>query len=451
MVLLTACTDAECVTEGCVPLAQDGGADAAGDSGARDADVGDGGVDAGPTCTQWLPVEGCGDDAECLASVTLGLTTVGSAVSPETMALESVSFIPGSDDRALAMSAEHILVEVFYGPDGVRFDRLRNLPVDFSTQYATSVKVHPSGEWAAVAIADVDCAPGEVLLVGIGDDDFASVLQRVEVGFVPDNLELSEDGDWLITADEDERSNRPCKPDDRNGGSVTVVDVSGGPGAAAVAQTLVVDHAVNSEPESVNVGSAGTVVVTLQETSELMFFSLADVPSATATIVALPSGGEPDGVAVSDELGLAVAGLERSDDVVLVDLAAEAVVDRVDLVVSGDVPDRYNRDEGDSIEIHEPEQIEMIDHRGVTFAVFPLQESHVLMAYRVSPEGTLALDSTAPSGLGWMDELDGTGRSRIGPEGIAVRADVGLFLVANEREGTLTLFKSADATHGPCP
>ena len=411
----------------------------------------DGGVDAGPTCTQWLPIEGCGGDAACLDAVTLGLTVVGSATSPETMALESVSFIPGSDDRALAMSAEHILVEVFYGPDGVSFDRLRNLPVESATQYATSVKVHPSGEWAAVTLADVDCAPGEVLLLGIGDDDFASVLQRVEVGFVPDNVEFSDDGDWLLTADEDERSNRPCKPDDRHGGSVTVVDVSGGPGSATVVQTLVVDHAVDSEPESVNIGSAGTVVVALQETSELLFFSLSDVPSATGTLVVLPSGGEPDGVAVSDALGLAVLGLERSDDVVLVDLETESVVDRVDLVLSGDVPDRYNRDTDDVVEVHEPEQLEMFDYRGVTFAVFPLQESHVLMSYRVSPEGTLSLDSTAPTGIGWMDELDGTERSRIGPEGLAVRSDVGLFLVANEREGTLTLIRSGDATHGACP
>lgn len=435
-----------------MPLPHDAGPDAAVDAG-PDATAGDAGLDGGSACRRWLPLDGCEADDSCPdpSAVALGLRAVGSAMRPETATLESVSFIHGSDDRAVAMTAEQVLAEVLYGPDGVRFGRLREVPVDLVTQYTTAVKVHPSGEYAAVSVADADCAPGEVVLVGVGEDDFGDVLQRVEVGYGPDSVAFSPDGHWLVSADEDERSNRPCKPADRWGGSVTIVDVSGGPGSASVAQTLPVDHAPDSEPETVAVGTAGTVVVALQETDELLVLSLGDVPDAEGTIIPLLPDGAPDGVDVSDELGFAVAGLEHTDDFVVVDLATRTIVDRVDLVLSGDVPADYNRDTGDSTEVHEPEQVALFTYRGATFATFPLQESHVLMGYRIAEDGTLSFDSTAPTGVGWMDELGGHAMSRIRPEGVAARPEAGLFLVANEREGSLTLIETADATYGECP
>lgn len=445
-VLLFGCSDAECVTPGCAPLPHDGGtADASSPDGAAMSD-------AALPCRGWHPSNACVAEGTCPdpSTVRLGLAVVGSARLAEVPLLESVAFIPGEEDRAVGMSAEHLLVEVFYGPGGLRFGARHRLSAERPTQYTTSVKVHPSGRFAAVAVADVDCAPGEVLFVDVADD-FGRVVHRVQVGYVPDGLAFSSDGRWLVTADEDERSNRPCKPADRHGGSITVVEVGDDPTAAAVAQTILVDHAPDSEPESVNVGAEGTVVVALQETSEIAVFDLGEVPAAVHRIVSLPANGDPDGVAVDDARGLAVIGLEHTDDIVVVSLATDSIASVIDVVASGDVPDDYNRDVGDSNEIHEPEQIVLTQHEGATFALVPLQESHAVLAYRLRDDGTLIFDSVAPVGVEWMAELGGLGRSRIGPEGIDARVDAGLFLVANERESSLTLLRSAASTYGECP
>src|SRR5690606_10015163 len=140
-----------------------------------------------------------------------------------------------------------------------------------------------------------------------------------------------------------------------------------------------------------------------------------------------------------------------SDDVLLVDLASGAVLDTVDLVASGDVPDDYNRDAGDSTEIPEPEQIVLVRQAGGLFAVFPLQESHAAMAYRITDDDRLVFDSGQPVGIDWMRERNGLTRSLIGPGGIAARPEVGLFLVANEREGSLTWLRSAASMYAECP
>jgi DNA-binding beta-propeller fold protein YncE len=443
------------VTEGCEPLPHDAGADArldapfdAGIDANMDAsaliDAGPG-ADAGRGC--WLPVA-CDAGACDPASATLGLTRLGAIESVEAPALESVDFIPGTEDRAVAMSAEHLLAEVYYDGDGLRFGRIRTIPVESALGFTTSVKVHPSGRFAAISIADADCADGEVVLVDV-QDDFGVVLNRLTVGYGPDNIVFSEDGRWLVTADEDGRENRPCKPSSRFGGSVSFVDVGDDPATARVARTVPIAHAMDSEPESVAVAADGTVVVTLQETSELAVLST-DASVATR-VITLPAGSAPDGAAIATELGVAVVALEHTDDVITVSLGTGGILHTIDLVSSGHVPPEYNRDTGDPVEVHEPEQVVLLHHRGARFAVIPLQESHAALAYRLEDDGTLVFDSIAPVGVDYLAEASGRGRSRIGPEGIAARPDVGLFLVGAEREGSLTLLRSAASMYAECP
>jgi hypothetical protein len=442
---LAGCTDADCVTPGCEPLPHDG---ATPDSRSDDAGSADAGDDAGAECRRWLPIECPAGACPDPASVTLGLSFVGAAGTGDPPALESVAFVPGSDDRAVAMSAENHLVELFYDDTGPRFGRIVTVDVPGPLSYATAVRVHPSARYAAISIADADCAPGEVLLVDIGDA-FGTVLGRLTVGYAPDNFVFSEDGRWLVTADEDGRAARPCKPADRFGGSITFVATTGDPTAAEVSRTVVVDHAMDSEPESVVIGSSGTVVVTLQDTDEIVVLSLDD--AVEPRVLSVPPGGSPDGVAVEESLGVAVAGLEHTDDLAVIDLATGALVQRVDLVTGGFVPPEYNRDAGDADEQHEPEQMTLVRHLGARFVLFPLQESHAAMAFRLPDDAMLVFDSIAPVGVGYGLEMGGRGRSRVGPEGIAVRQDVGLVLVASERESSITLLRTAASRYGECP
>jgi hypothetical protein len=397
----------------------------------------DGATDAGAlACGHFLDVNGCEAEGSCPSpsEVMIGLTAVATASDPRVRAPESVTFVPG-ERRAIAVSGhDRAVAELHFDGSDLRFARVATIPSTAEWQALTKVAIHPSGTFVAITVSDAECAPGEVVLVDVGDD-FGAVLRRIEVGYQPDSVAFSPDGAYLITADEDQ--DRPCKPPDRLGGTLTVVAVGPSPEEAYVTETLVVDHAADAQPEAVAVGHADTLAATLQERSEVLLTSLALVPGGDYTLVALPAGSEPEGVAVDDARGLVVVTLEAADAVASVDSATGAVLHVHGIRDSGDVPEWYARAEGPAC-VHEPEDLVLVRHQGAVFALFPLQESHALMAYEVADDGAFRFDSIAPSGTGWRT---GDGRL-VRPEGVAADPRAGLFLTANERERSVTLFRS---------
>jgi hypothetical protein len=418
------------------------GTDAAGDAG------GDGDAGLVPlACGHFVDVNACEADASCPAEleVMLGLTAVGTATDSRVRAPESVAFLPDERRAIVASGYDRAVGELQFDDRELRFTRVATVPATSQWQALTKVAVHPTGAFAAVALSDADCAPGEVVFLDVGES-FGAVLRRIEVGFQPDSLAFSPDGAFLVTADEDQ--DRPCKPADRLGGTVTIIALGAGPAEAQVVDTLVVDHAANAEPEAVAVGSAGTIAVTLQDSSEVLLASLEEVPGAAHAVVALEAGSEPEGVAVDDPRGLVVVTLEAADGIASIDIASREILHVYEIRGSGDVPDTYSRGSGPTC-VHEPEDLVLVRHQGATFAVFPLQESHALMAYAVGDDGNFRFDSIAPSGTGW---ITGDGRL-VRPEGVAADARAGLFLTANERERSVTLFRSAATAfvEEPCP
>ncbi len=197
-----------------------------------------------------------------------------------------------------------------------------------------------------------------------------------------------------------------------------------------------------------SIGAGGVVAVTVQETDDLLLFDLDALP-ATPTRYDLSGNSEPDGVAVDEELGYAAVALERTDALAIVDLDTGALVEERYLVLEMDVPGEYNRDTGDPVEVHEPEEPVFFRHQGVDFLALTVQESHAVLVYRVASDGALTLDSVAPTG-DYTIETNGRARSNIRPESLAVVEGASLAFTVNEGEGTVTLLGSAESSYRAC-
>ncbi len=449
------CDNAECTGAACP---QDAGPDSGPpDAGPPPPDSGMPMQDAGP-CLPYVDTNECIAQASCPAAdtVQLDLTTVTSLLIDPSGNTEIVDIVPGSDTRAIAINAlSNVLVELAYSATSITLVRTVFLVTGSDSAVTTSVKAAPNGQYAAVTVAETDCTDDRVLFVDITDSaNFGAVLGQVPVGYAPDATAFSHDGAYLVVADEGD-NDFPC--DVTLGGSVTIVDLSGGPGAATVAQTIPVTHAATSEPEGVAISADGTVIIPIQDTSELGFFSLSDVPTATITFISVagepPVATEPDGIAISDTGRWAAVGLEEDDRLAIVDIANRTVVQDYDILAAGDVPGDYPSDTRTEPRADlEPEQLVFFRQRGALFIVVTLQESNAAIAYRVDETtGALTFDSIDRLGVQPLAVDPLNGRGTIRAEGIAVNPRAGLFLTANEGEGSVTLLRSAATMPRDCP
>lgn len=393
----------------------------------------------------WADPNRCEADGSCAdpAQTSSAIQEIVSYPTGDGDNTEIVRMIPGVDQAVFVASAARKVGFISYDPEGFEIVDSVVVAGATATSELPAIAVHPSGQWAAVNRLELDCELGYVMFIDLVDDPGA-VLGEVQVGYNPDSLDISADGDWLVTADEDDREDRPCKPVDRHGGTVTIVDVSGGPQTASVVQTIAVDHDVDSEPEGVKISPDNdTVVVAIQETSEAGVFSLSDVPNASLSLVALEAESEPDGIAISDDGAFAVIGLERADAFAVLELPGGDVMTTYSIRNSGDVPSSYNRDEGGSTKWHEPEEVVLMRQGGALFAYLALQESHAVIAYNMTQPAAPVFDSIAHAGLLWEDEVGGTDKSVVGSEGLAGSEGTGILFSANERESSLTMYKTA--------
>jgi hypothetical protein len=405
---------------------------------------------------------------------------------------EIVDFVPGEVGRAIVNYTDaNRLSELAVAEDSLEVVRdafigTGNLDTDLS-----AVEVHPSGQFAAIAASDYgagvcsvdaqcigglcvgglcECLPGaprgcgcgSVIFVDLRPERFGEELARVGVGYAPDSTAFTADGRFLITADEDD-SDIACKPPDRNGGSVSIVAVDPAPPTcetppvalgdlgllACRVRQIAVDHDRFSEPEEVAAG-ADYGIVAIQETDEIAVVPLWELP--VVRMLYIPLSDEvasleilgPDGLDVSPDGQLLAIGLEDADALAIMDLSTMSVVDVRD--IGDDVPPEYNRDlTGGGGRAFEPEQVAWVESQGARFVVVTLQEANALIAYKVGPDGSMEFDSIQPVGIGFRDQLGGTGPGMIRPEGLAVQAlsDGGnLMVTANEREGSLTVLRA---------
>lgn len=450
------CGDDECKGAACVAAMTDAGPPPAMDAGP----LPDGFVppDAGPDTGCNAP-NACALAGTCPAAdtVDLDLTRVESASLPTAGDAnpEQVDLIPGTNRAVVVSSSINELTLLEYTPTTVT--QVREVPIDAGglDRGISDIAVHPSGEFAAVTVIQQTAdALGELIMVDLSEAGFGTVLSRVTVGYTPDSVVWTRDGMFAITADEDDRQDHPMKPETRFGGSISVVKVDGDPAGACLVSRTLVDHARDSEPEGVAVGADGAIAFTIQETSQMGFLDLRDLPEGApcATIDTAPALSdpgivaagdlcEPDGISVSPDGRWFVIGCERTDEVVVYSYATRAEADRHHIEARTEVPDEYNRDERDPpYKVFEPQANTFISAQGAYFVLLTLQESHAVIAYRVdATTGQLTYDSIAPVGRTFTMEMFGRAGSNISPEGVVADVERGLVITAQEEEGSITV------------
>lgn len=123
--------------------------------------------------------------------------------------------------------------------DSIKISDLPDLG-SFAVGDITCIDIHPSGEYFAVSLPGADkTKTGKVAFFNI--DDTYSYEGSVDVGYLPDNLAFTPDGNTLLVANEGEPN------DDYSvdpAGSVSVIDVSGG--ADSITQGSVTDVGFDS-------------------------------------------------------------------------------------------------------------------------------------------------------------------------------------------------------------
>ena len=262
---------------------------------------------------------------------------------------------------------------------------------------------------------------------------------------------FSADSSQLVVANEDDREDRPCKPADRNGGSVSVLSWAQSEKKLASVVNIPIDHAMDSEPENVAVTPDGVVVVPIQETSEVAIFSLADLPEPEISLVKLTTECGPDGLAIHPEGKLAFVGCERTDAIAVLDVSARKVVSEHVIFNSGDVPGTFNIDQSGDDSHHEPSEMAILwGADGWHYLLVSLQESHAAISYRIDGN-ELVFDSISPVGKDYTSETSGRAKSGIGCEGITADSCLGLVLTANEREGSFSLVQAGSGNSHACP
>ncbi|NQT64214.1 MAG: hypothetical protein HQ556_14740 [Candidatus Marinimicrobia bacterium] len=398
---------------------------------------------------------GCEDDDDVdITYDSFDIQTVMSLTAGADANAEIVRMVPGSDDQAVFVSsAISRLTVIDYTSSSFSFGATYDLDPGSATAEMTSIDVSPvmDGEnYVAVCVAETDCAPGKIMFVKLSD---GTIVKEVTVGYNPDGTAFTKNGTHLIVACEDDREDRPCKPTDRLGGSFSIIDLTNGVANATLAQDYLVNWDDESEPEHCETSSNGTVVVSVQETSQIVIFNVADVPleASDLTIVDLPDDGasgddaieaEPDGLFISPDGTMALISNERNGTFQMMSLPDGALYGNP-YIVEQDIPaPPYNIDARAAKKRTEPEECSLVEQDGKLYAVFALQESHGVIVYDVTDPANPVFDSIAEAGIDVANDT-GMEKSTIGSEGLGMHRTNGIAFSANEREGSITMFTAA--------
>lgn len=377
------------------------------------------------------------------------LQTVMSVATAADANPEIIRMVPGSNDQAVFVaSGTNQLFAVNYTSTSFSIQELATLSTGSATAEFTSIDVSPvmGGEnYIAVCVAEADCGQGSVKLVKLSDP--TSVVTVSGIGYNPDGCAFTKDGSYLIVACEDDREDRSCKPETRHGGSVSIIDLRNGIAAASLIQDYKVDHDVDSEPEHCETSANGTVVVSVQETSQILIFNANDAPleASEVTIVNLVADAgeneaEPDGLYIFPQGDRALISNERNGSFQILDLATGVAT--APYTIENDLPDGWKVDGRKSTKRTEPEECAVIEKDGHIYAVLALQESHAVVVYDVTDSAAPVFDSVSEAGVAWEADNAPEGSSDIGSEGVAVHPTNGVVFSANEREGSVTMFNA---------
>lgn len=377
---------------------------------------------------------------------------------------EVVRVIPGGRHALLLSSKARklTLLDTTGGDLAVVRDRAI-FPDDASESELTSLDVAADGTWAVATRTRIEtgtdgqqtkCGGSAVFLDLADSDAFGTVLAEVEVGPMPDAIDISDDGHSVAVANERDGPDAwgKCLVATATP-SISIVDVSEGPSKARELFRVEMKDATTGprEPEGIVFGKdSDLVVATLQDSHEVVLFRVSALVGKTAptsedtTIVHLPANGLgaypwPDGVArFEDSKGVEhfVTAGEWNDTFTILD-GTGAIVSTTE-VSDRDIPSDLPRVVDAGSPLFSPDSVSTFRMKGRTYASFSLRHSGAVAVYDVSDAAAPAFVQAIAVGKDEQGKADPDG-STIRPEGVSAAADGSFLVVANEAESSASL------------
>lgn len=296
---------------------------------------------------------------------------------------------------------------------------------------SSSIDVSDDESIIAVVTTKGACSKGELYLL-----DAATKTKNgpFELGFNPDAIDISTDNKFVVVANEFDYA------DGLDGGceslglpSVTVYDISGGISSATMVKDIKLSHmGANGnlpEPEGLKIAPDKTVYVTLQESSEIGYFSLSSIPDTLSGIIPLADGHRPDGIYVSIDGSWAMTAGEYDGNLGMVDLSTKSSQNPTIYYhqIGDDLPSTYNF----SMESKglEPEECYLVEKEDKWFGILTLQDPGAVVVYDITDPAKPVYDSSFVT--------DESGEA----EGLSYRD--GYVLVSNTEAPSISLLKAS--------
>ena len=380
---------------------------------------------------------------------------------------EVVKAIPHSEFAVLiASKTRKVTLLSVEGSEMTVVDELVLFADDSSESELTHIDFSPDGTYAVITRTlpnsengeQVSCF-GELVFVSMLQETFGEVLSQIDVGPMPDSVDVSPDGRWVVSADEVDFNDGKCTVEGTVP-SISVLSVEEGPNNPLLLATITMISESGEnlrEPEQIVFGAdSDRVVATLQDTHEIITFSVSEVTASgggeitsedsRVNVSSMPlrsDGAEPwpDGVAsfiLRDGTSWFIVTGEYNDTFHLLNDSGEPVY-QYEIDPSKMPSDLPRNIESWSLAPFRPDSVTTFTMDTAPDSVFvaaSLKHSGAVGVWDVSDPSALALQGVVSVGAseGGTPETEST----IGTEGIA-SFDGGVIITANEGESSVSL------------
>lgn len=382
---------------------------------------------------------------------------------------EAIKVVPGQKRAVLLSSKARKLTLLEVDGDKLEVAREKSLfESDPTESELTNLEVSASGTWAVLTrtIIETDGAGaqtacgGELVFVDVTNSDaFGTILKQLEVGPMPDSVDISDDDTLVASANERDGPDAwgKCEVPGAEA-SVSIVKLEDGPASAVeLHRVKMIDSTTGPrEPEAVVFSKDGDLIaVTLQDSHEVALLSVsalaqkANPTSDDVKIVALPPNALgakpwPDGIArFGDAQGtehFAIAG-EWNDALIVIDREGKIVANAE--VSASDIPESFPRVVDSESPLFSPDTIAPFVYGERSYLAVSLRHSGAVAIYDVSDAAHPTYRTAVAVGEKETGKSDEDG-STIRPEGICATTDGSFILTANEQESSVSLVLPAD-------
>ena len=308
----------------------------------------------------------------------------------------------------------------------------------------SSIDVNVDETIIAVVATKGACQRGELYLV---DAMSKQKYGPYELGYNPDAVDISVDNKFVVVVNEyDYEDGGDCGDGETGFPGVSIYNIENGIENATQVMDMKITHTGANgglaEPEGVKIAPNGkTVYMTLQESNEIGWFSLDEIPDTLQYKAAYSADGhEPDGIWVSDDGSIVCTGGEYDGQigVHIADPVSGEILEQNYANLANDLPEDWAwEDDRKGIE---PEEVVIEEYNGEMYVLATLQDPSAVIVYNITDPTNPVWDSGVITQL--IDyTVDDTATSTGECEGLAVRD--GYVLVANTEDPSVCLLKAS--------